>query len=77
MLIKVTQQDIELGMRFSSLRCPVACAIKRAADAAVAVGATSVIIYDQRLPLPAVAELAIRDFDAGRVILPFEFELDV
>lgn len=83
MLIKVTQEDIDLGKPRSYQYCPVALAVVRACNRAVeyvSVGFGVVDVY--LLPrehlmarYPAEVNTFIGNFDRGATVAPFEFEL--
>jgi len=80
MKIEVTEQDIENGRRGD----PKCCAIGRALDRAGVVhfgvmGPAVLIANESRLStarlLPASVQRWILDFDAGKPVEPFSFEL--
>ena len=85
MRIEVTQDDIDAGRPNNNLSCPLALAISRAADKPASVGqcsgrtfqAGNVHATDRRFWLPAMATLFVREFDAGKQVSPFDFELDL
>ena len=83
MKIKVTQKDIDKGVRSSCYYCPIAHAFKRAVknnndcDSYVC---TSYIVYRpddkrDRYELPKEARKFIKHFDNSRPVEPFSFEL--
>ena len=79
MLIKVTQEDIDLGVKYNGTKCAVGRAVRRQFDPNC-----SVVVYsvynkksDAIASLPASASDFIKDFDDCRHVKPFEFELDV
>lgn len=80
MIIKVTEQDIERGSRVFSDHCPVALAINRATGRhaivyhhAIKIGELSRIEY----PVPDKVREFIQDFDSGKEVQPFEFDLEL
>jgi hypothetical protein len=78
MLIQVTQEDIDLGVKCSCSKCPVARAIHRETSEFVAAGLTVVIIGKSRpVQLPDEVEEFIQAFDEGQLVTPFSFELNV
>jgi hypothetical protein len=83
MKIKVTQKDIDKGIRSSYYYCPIAHAFKRAVknnnelDCCVA---SSYIVYRpddkrNRYKLPKKARKFIEHFDNYRPVEPFSFEI--
>ena len=77
MKIKVTQDDIDNGERHRCYRCPIAHAMCRTLGASIAV--TQEKYYreeDDGKYLPTEAQRFILDFDAGRPVAPFEFEVE-
>jgi hypothetical protein len=81
MRIDVTQEDIEKGERRHACRCPIARAISRAASSQATVGQSvagySAWIGDTKVLLPACAAVFAHSFDAGDVVSPFSFDLEV
>jgi hypothetical protein len=87
MLIQVTQEDIDSGRRLlcgpewrpRSQYCPIALAIERAICAPVWVGDTVWGFKGGPVnrTLPRAAAEWADDFDQGRPVAPFEFELYV
>lgn len=87
MLIKVTQECIDRGERQICFSCPVAIAINRALPAGqrCIVSAIMIKIYkDYRMLDSDIIKTIdtsdevrnfIKDFDSGREVQPFEFEL--
>jgi hypothetical protein len=83
MLVEVTADDIAIGKRGMPWCCPIARAIKRARGASrVIIGifkglayegdtAHRVVLFD----IPEVARSFISDFDSGRPVEPFSFEI--
>lgn len=86
-LIKVKQTDIDDGTQRSSCRCPIARAINRAFGLAYVDEHIDVLQYGKvyytgsrqdirdEFRLPPIAKQFITDFDAGRTVNPFNFEL--
>lgn len=80
--IDVTLDDIAHGERSECSRCPIALAIKRECDDAIAldVGAEEVdITYACRTRarglLPPEAQKFVEAFDGGNPVSPFSFEI--
>jgi hypothetical protein len=79
----VTQEDIEVGEQKSCGHCPVARAIRRDVPGAEAVYVTVswINVYNEHQncflgqTTPRSAADFIRDYDAGRPVQPFSFEL--
>lgn len=80
--IDVTEEDIQAGRRRNGLQCPLALALQRGLGRMVVVNYAS---YSR--PCPGVAEPDYRylpsdvvrwriDFDAGKPVSPFSFEID-
>jgi hypothetical protein len=83
MLIKVTQEDIDIGRRNSCIFCPVARAINRALRSTALKGAivfTSRItpkIYHKEQPVSCRVKRFIVRFDHGLPVEPFNFRVRV
>lgn len=88
MKITVTQRDILRGQRNRPDRCPIALAIKRRplvrllASRVDVSGLTAWIGWPSTwwsglrpYPLPLKATCFVVDFDAGRIVQPFSFEI--
>lgn len=80
MKIEVKQIDIERGVRYSSILCPVARAVKRAIKMPLQYRSLQ-IQYDLELNgkiivLPQRVRKFVVRFDAGKSVRPFSFELD-
>lgn len=80
--VNVTQRDIDSGKRYVSHACPIARAIGRHnAISAVAVDVNTLTVYTPRdyaehlITLPSVAFYFRHDFDNGRPVAPFAFDL--
>ena len=77
-VINVTARDIEKGSRAEPESCPVARALSRAFRSQAIVGTRDVDFNDGSLKtifLPADAVRFILDFDRGRPVRPFKFEV--
>src|SRR6266404_6219339 len=78
MLIAVTQKHIDEGKRRHCHRCPVALALREATDRSD----IEVLSKYAGVPsgwswnLPYEAQKSIDDFDMGRPVKPFEFQID-
>lgn len=83
MIIDVLQKDIDYGVRKACMNCPISRAIARAVDSFhVVVTPVIVRIYkkeliQKRYSLPSKAQDFVLDFDNGRAVKPFTFELDI
>ena len=69
-LIDVIQDDINRGVRGDSRSCPIAHAWNRATH-----GGLSLFVPSDCMP--DVARQFLADFDAGRAVHPFRFEMEV
>lgn len=79
--ITVTQDDIEKGEATNCHYCPIAIAAKRAFKAYSVSCAVRLLIYTdetsyKKYKLPDEALNFIGDFDNGKGVEPFEFEID-
>jgi len=88
MLIRVTQKMIDDGRKCDTRSCALAIAIQAVVkpEYTVEVGIALVWIvpfdaiisyHTERFPLPKVAIKFRRDFDSGRPVFPFTFELPI
>lgn len=76
MIIRVTKEDIINGESGSCDNCPIARAIIRTFNIDdVAVDATYIDIEDRVYRTPVVAAEFIYNFDDGKTVEPFDFEL--
>jgi hypothetical protein len=83
MRVEVTADDIANGKRGLPWCCPIARAIKRASGGSrVSIGTFNGLAYDWGtahpavfFDLPEVARCFISDFDSGRPVEPFSFEI--
>lgn len=84
--VRVTQDDIDAGVRVSCNRCPVARALKRAVPGCAEAMTDGVrvdlcMLGDDpnvyNLSLPIEATDAIAEFDRGNGMSPFEFDLSL
>ena len=81
--VRVTQDDIDAGVRCDCVRCPVALALMRAVpgcrEALVDCARFDMDMVDgpnlYDVPLPIEVVNAIADFDTGAGMSPFEFDL--
>lgn len=85
MIINVTQEDIENGIRHSCFSCPIALAVKRETGCNCSVESANFHLkarifmmgsYEAYFP-GKEAEDFINNFDGGKPVKPFSFELDV
>lgn len=83
MLIEVTAEDIRDGIRNSCRLCPVARAIQRATGLDLVWVSSSFVEFRHQdqplkvLDLPSEAAKWIRDYDLGRGMQPFSFDLPI
>lgn len=79
--VRVTQEDINLGESRNCRWCPVALAMWRATGKRWLVSPISMTVADINdsgsVCLPHIAYLFVLDFDAGRPVQPFEFEVEL
>jgi hypothetical protein len=76
--IDVTADDIANGVRGRCSTCPVALAVRRVPGLEKwEVGGMSAFYGASSFPLPCAASRFIMDFDGGRPVEPFSFEVDV
>lgn len=75
MKINVTERDIELGARGTTVACPIALAIKRRTKKAVHVGTWTARIGQVRFKLPEEAINFVACFDRNVYVKPFKFNL--
>lgn len=78
MLVKVCQENINKGERGSSLRCPIALALKETVLREWVVGSAYVTDYTSKKKyyLPDEARVFIAAFDKKEKVEPIEFEMD-
>jgi len=81
MLIEVTQNDIDMGMRGAARKCPIARAIERITDerykATVWVEPRLIHAGLGYVGLPGKAMEFIERFDKGEPVAPFAFDADL
>lgn len=76
--VEVTAEDIARGVPQNLISCPIALALLRATGRDWIVYETFVEDEgDTKLPLPGPAVGFISDFDAGRPVRPFAFEVEL
>jgi hypothetical protein len=77
MTVKVTEKDIQAGVRSQTQLCPIALAIRRDLSCDVGVGTytVSLAMSPYQYLLPPKARAFIQRFDAGMSVEPFTFEL--
>lgn len=80
LLISVTKQDIQQGVKHSETSCAIARAVSRATGAKAAVNSSRIKVVKNGMTkrMPTTAKLAefVRNFDAGRACEPFDFWMD-
>lgn len=76
MKISLTQDDIDNGLPDDCEDCPVALAIKRVnPDAYVTAYSHEITIDRVKFEVPLSVSVFINNFDDGRHVKPFEFDL--
>jgi len=78
MTIKVTADHIKRGRRAQCFECPVALALDEATGQFWKVKSASLYNVTSNLQIhnvPLSVTTFVRDFDDGRIVSPFEFEL--
>jgi hypothetical protein len=81
--VNVTQKHIDIGVPKDCKYCPIAFALRDLGFKHFDVGVISINIFEsaygdvKRINLPKNVGSFIQDFDAGREVKPFEFELDI
>lgn len=81
--IYLTQKDIDQGVRFKALTCPVARAVTRRLPTYTKAMVSPHDIsftgtkHIDTIPMPAAVKKFVRDFDGGRPVFPMRFQLDV
>ena len=68
--VDVTQDDIAHGVRGNARQCPIARAWNRATGGGLS-------LYLPTTSLPPVAQQFMARFDAGQVVHPITFEMEV
>lgn len=78
MIVEVTQEDIDNGQRAVPSACPIARAIRKNFMGAT-VNRTNVKLdgWGKSTELPQIAKNFVNDFDNGKPVRPFDFELDL
>jgi len=85
MLIKITQDDIDTGQKNHCNNCPVALAVQRISVKHILCHVMLDRVYGMdsdtntvwiRL-LPSHVQLFIANFDDGKYVKPFEFDLEI
>lgn len=76
--IKVTQKDIDRGIKGSVFACPLALAASRKIDGPIKVGEDQLgdvhlLTHEDDFKLPLKAVKFYYDFDTGRPVRPFTF----
>lgn len=77
MRIDVTQYDIDNGIRCDSKLCPVAIALRRTTGRICEAGASLLWIGNYGCDQPDDVKNFINNFDGGRAVEPFSFELEM
>lgn len=80
MRIEVKQEHIKLGRQFDCYACPLALAIQEATGLGpLVVAVIGPVVFDSEVSygLPAEAMQFMTDFDCGRNVAPFTFNLPI
>jgi len=76
MTITVTQDHIKVGVRYSKWECAVALAVyQKLGPCWVGIDCIGMLKQNRCYRLPAFAQAWIQDFDHGRFVEPFSFDL--
>ena len=81
-VIRVTQEDIDNGVRTNCFNCPLSLAVKRSLNAVSADVSRWCIEFKLasglagRFVLPKEAVDFVRGFDSDKKVEPFEFEIE-
>lgn len=76
MKISVTQDHIDAGLPRSPFSCPIALACQEAGLDNPGVDQVFIDAVGVHAAIPPAASCFIGDFDGGRSVQPFEFEID-
>lgn len=77
-IIKVTQEDIDMGHKRSAIECPVALALRREVGNLRCVGNSYIELNNRKYSTPEIVQNFIFQFDHNYIAMdPFEFELDI
>jgi hypothetical protein len=82
MKIEVTQQDIDKGLSNNCFLCPIAHAVKRKMNTDCIlvycdrISVMSTIFSSYFYKLPKKAQTFIKQFDDGKPVKPFTFEIE-
>jgi len=75
MIIEVTQKDIDNGIRCDIGNCPIALAMTRRFNKRVTIGQSYTLCNDKVVSLPFDARTFILEFDDGKIVQPFTFNI--
>jgi hypothetical protein len=79
--VVVTEQDMRNGVPWSPLACPVVRALRRATGQRWTACHQVFQLYrvgaERKVPAPEQATRFMRDYDGGKEVEPFAFDLDV
>ena len=74
--IEITQEDIDRGMRGRSDFCPVALALRRKWPEAE-MGCFACDLGNRLVLVPELVSKFVEDFDSGKPVKPFTFEIEL
>lgn len=79
MIIEVTQEDIDAGIKKNCTKCPIALAVQRAfKNSSLEIGGLSVYQDCHKVcEMPYEARVFVQCFDDGKPVNPFTFELHI
>lgn len=73
--VEVTAEDIKRGIKVDCLNCPIALALDRCGQPDASVSDSDVEIDGRFIRMPLDARRFVQDFDDGKPVEPFAFEL--
>ena len=76
MKIRVTGVHIKAWKRANTLACPVALALKERGVSGAKVGYYTIRLSNRIIALPDKAQAFIENFDEGKKVKPFSFEIN-
>ncbi len=78
MIIEVTREDINKGIKRNACHCPIARAIARHTGSQCAIGGDIYLSNSGKSCfIPEIAQIFISRFDAGEPVKPFKFDLPI
>ena len=76
-IISVTQEDIRSGAPLCGHACPIALAAGRVIEDEIRVGREYMSRRGNSVLMPIQARKFVSDYDRGKKVEPFEFEIDL